>query len=158
MKTVIFPGSFDPISFGHLNLIERASKLSQRVIVAIAINSSKKTLFTLEERKSLVEQACAGIDGIQVIPFTGLLTDFAKEHNAQALIRGIRGTTDADYELQLSHVYHSLNSELETILLPAHPQTGFISSTVVKEVFKHHGDISHLAPSCVIQALTDKFK
>ena len=156
MKTVVFPGSFDPVTLGHVDLITRASKLAERVVIAVAVNTSKKPLFNLNERCDLLSQATAHLSAVEVIPFSGLLADFAKEHNAQALIRGIRGTTDADYELQLAQVNKALNTELETILLPANAATGFISSTVVKEVFKHHGDIDTFAPPCVKKALLIK--
>jgi pantetheine-phosphate adenylyltransferase len=156
MKTVVFPGSFDPVTLGHIDLISRASKIAEKVVIAVAVNTSKRTLFNLNERCDLLSQATSHLSGIEVIPFSGLLADFAKEHNAQALIRGIRGTTDADYELQLAQVNKALNTELETILLPANAATGFISSTVVKEVFKHNGDIDLFAPLCVKQALLNK--
>lgn len=158
MKTVIFPGSFDPVTFGHIDLLERASRLAPKVIVAVARNESKKTLLTLDERCQLLKEATGDIQGIEIIPFSGLLADFATEHNAQALIRGIRGATDADYEIQLSQVSKSLNPQLETILLAANGATGFISSTVVKEVCKHGGNIDNLAPECVKKALLGKFK
>lgn len=157
MKTVIFPGSFDPVTFGHIDLLERASRLAPKVIVAVARNESKKTLLTLDERCELLKEATADIQGVEIIPFSGLLADFATEHNAQALIRGIRGATDADYEIQLSQVSKSLNPQLETILLAANGATGFISSTVVKEVCKHGGNIDSLAPECVKTVLLDKF-
>lgn len=156
MNTVIFPGSFDPITNGHIDLLYRASKLAKRVVVAVAINSSKNTLLSLQERCALVEEATADIAGVEVIPFSGLLADFAIEQQAQALIRGIRGATDSDYELQLAQVNKTLNSNLETILLPASANCAFISSTIVKEVFKHHGDIDALAPACVKKALISK--
>ncbi len=156
MKTVVFPGSFDPVTFGHLDLLSRASRLAPRVVVAVAVNTSKKPLFSLEERCALLAEATADIPGIEVIPFSGLLADFAVEHKAEALVRGIRGATDADYELQLAQVNKTLNPELETILLPANASTGFISSTVVKEVFKHNGDIHSFAPACVKKALLKK--
>jgi pantetheine-phosphate adenylyltransferase len=104
MKTVIFPGSFDPVTLGHIDLINRASKLADRVIVAVAVNTSKKTLFDLAERCALLVESTAHLTTIEVIPFSGLLADFAIEHQAQALVRGIRGDTDADYELQLAQV------------------------------------------------------
>ena len=156
MNTVVFPGSFDPITNGHLDLITRASHLAERVIVAVAINNSKNPFFDLQERCELVSEATKDIKGVEVIPFEGLLAEFAKTHQAQALIRGIRGATDTDYEIQLSQVNHTLNPQLETILLPAHARTAFISSTIVKEVFKHKGDISLLAPDCVKQAFIKK--
>lgn len=156
MKTVVFPGSFDPITNGHLDLISRASRLSEKVIVAVAMNDSKKPFFTLQERCDLLTEATKDIKGVEIIPFDGLLAEFAKNNQAQALIRGIRGGTDADYEIQLSQVNHTLAPQLETILLPAHARTAFISSTIVKEVFKHQGDISLLAPKCVQHAFNQK--
>jgi pantetheine-phosphate adenylyltransferase len=156
MKTVIFPGSFDPITNGHLDLLIRASRLADRVVVAVAKNETKKTLFNLQQRCALLLCATQDIKGIEIIPFSGLLADFATQQNAQVLLRGIRGATDADYEIQLSQVNKALNPQLETILLAANGSTGFISSTVVKEVFKHGGDISQLAPLCVQQAFLKK--
>lgn len=156
MNIVVFPGTFDPVTNGHIDLITRASCLASKVIVAVAMNTSKQPFFNLEERCSLLAMATSHLDGIEIIPFNGLLADFAKNHQAQALMRGIRGTTDTDYEIQLAQVNHALNAQLDTILLPARSQTGFISSTVVKDVFKHQGDISQLAPECVKQALIKK--
>ncbi|WP_208380256.1 pantetheine-phosphate adenylyltransferase [Psychromonas algarum] len=157
MNTIVFPGSFDPVTNGHLDLITRASFLAERVIVAVAINTSKQPLFDLQERCDLLCSATEHLNGVEIIPFSGLLADFAKIHQAQALLRGIRGATDADYEIQLAQVNYTLDIQLETILLPARAQTGFISSTVVKEVFKHQGNISQLAPECVKQALIKKY-
>ncbi|WP_413700773.1 pantetheine-phosphate adenylyltransferase [Psychromonas sp. KJ10-10] len=157
MKTVLLPGSFDPVTNGHLDLLSRASCIAERVVVAVAKNDTKNTLFDLQERCVLLAQATEHLEGIEIIPFSGLLVDFAKEQGAQALIRGIRGATDADYEIQLSQVNKVLNPQLETVLLATTCSTGFISSTIVKEVFKHGGDISQLAPTCVQNALALKY-
>lgn len=158
MKTVIFPGSFDPVTNGHLDLIRRAANLADRVIIAIAKNETKKTLLNLPTRCQLMQEATSNIPGVEVISFSGLLADLAKQYQAQALIRGIRGSVDADYEIQLSQVNKTLNPQLETILLAASGNSGFISSTVVKEVFKHNGDISQLAPACVERVLISQQK
>ena len=116
MDTVIFPGSFDPVTNGHIDLITRASILAERVIVAVAINTSKQPLFDLEARCDLLALSTQHLNGVEIIPFNGLLADFAKSHKAQALVRGIRGATDADYEIQLAQVNHTLNANLDTIL------------------------------------------
>lgn len=158
MKTVVFPGSFDPVTNGHLDLLTRASRLAERVVVAVAVNTSKNPIFNLQERCDLLEKATQDIPGIEVIPFSGLLAEFAVEQQADALVRGVRGAIDADYELRLAQVNKSLNPLLDTILLAASPETGFISSTVVKETFKHGGDISSFAPVCVKEALLNKLR
>ncbi|AGH80011.1 pantetheine-phosphate adenylyltransferase [Psychromonas sp. CNPT3] len=156
MKTVIFPGTFDPVTFGHLDLLTRAARLADKVIVAVALNDSKKTLFSIDERCALLRQASADIGNVEIVPFCGLLADFAKKNEAVALVRGIRGSGDVDYEMQLSHLNKVLDPQLETILLVASSRSSFISSTVVKEVFKHGGDIRQFAPLIVLQALREK--
>ncbi|KPU83040.1 phosphopantetheine adenylyltransferase [Psychromonas sp. PRT-SC03] len=156
MKTVIFPGTFDPVTYGHLDLLQRAASLADTVIVAVALNDSKKTLFSIEERCVLLQQASSAISNIEIVPFSGLLANFAMQKKADALVRGVRCGADVEYEIQLSQLNKVLNPKLETILLAANNQTSFISSTVVKEVFKHGGDISQFAPLVVHQALLKK--
>ncbi|WP_094751305.1 pantetheine-phosphate adenylyltransferase [Psychromonas sp. CD1] len=158
MKTVIFPGTFDPVTHGHLDLLQRAACIADKVIVGVALNESKKTLFNIEERCALLRQVTTSLSNVEIEPFSGLLADFAKDKKAIALIRGIRCGADVEYEIQLSQLNKILNPQLETILLVANNRSSFISSTVVKEVFKHGGDITQLAPFVVQEALFKKNK
>lgn len=151
----IYPGTFDPITNGHTNLIERASKIFSHVVIAIAASPSKKPYFSLVERVALVKQACCHIDNIEVIGFSGLLADLATEQNAQVLLRGLRTTADFEYELQLANVNRCLNTQLESVFLTPTTENSFLSSTIVKEVALHGGDISSFVHPAVKQALTN---
>ncbi|MFA9488451.1 MULTISPECIES: pantetheine-phosphate adenylyltransferase [unclassified Mannheimia] len=150
---VIYAGTFDPITNGHLDIIRKASNLFGKVIVAVAKNPSKQPLFELEERVELVKQSCLGLDNIEVIGFSGLLADFAKEQNAKALIRGIRGADDIDYEIQLAQLNYKLSGDLETIFLPPSIEWRYLSSTMVREIYRHNGDINQFVPQAVKNAL-----
>ncbi|QLB40374.1 MULTISPECIES: pantetheine-phosphate adenylyltransferase [Mannheimia] len=151
--TVIYAGTFDPITNGHLDIIYKASRLFSNVIVSVAKNPSKQPLLSLEERVELVKQSCAELDNIEVIGFSGLLADFAKQHNAKALIRGIRGADDIDYEIQLAQLNHKLSGDLETIFFPPSVEWRYLSSTMVREIYRHKGDISQFVPQAVKNAL-----
>nr|WP_314741089.1 pantetheine-phosphate adenylyltransferase [uncultured Haemophilus sp.] len=150
---VIYAGTFDPITNGHLDIIQRAARLFDKVIVAVAKNPSKQPLFSLEERTLLVEQACDALDNVQAVGFSGLLADFAKQHQATALLRGIRGSDDLEYEIQLAQLNNKLAGQLETIFLPPAVEWRFLSSTIVREIYKHHGDIQPFVPDCVMNLL-----
>ncbi|EXI63044.1 phosphopantetheine adenylyltransferase [Mannheimia granulomatis] len=150
---VIYAGTFDPITNGHLDVIRKASLLFSEVIVAVAENSSKQPLFSLDERVQLVKESCAELGNIEVIGFSGLLADFAKSHNAKALIRGIRGADDIDYEIQLAQLNQKLSGSLETIFFPPSVEWRYLSSTMVREIYRHHGDISQFVPQAVKNAL-----
>ena len=159
MKEIsIYAGTFDPISHGHLNIIERAARLFDQVIVAVAKNPSKQPLFSLEERVSLVEQSCAHLTNVQAVGFSGLLADFAKQHPAKTLIRGVRGSDDVEYEIQLAQLNNQLAGELETIFFPPSVTWRYLSSTMIREIYKHHGDIAPFVPEVVMQALVNKEK
>lgn len=151
--TVIYAGTFDPITNGHLDIIYKASRLFSNVIVSVAKNPSKQPLLSFEERVELVRQSCAELDNIEVIGFSGLLADFAKQHNAKALIRGIRGADDIDYEIQLAQLNHKLSGDLETIFFPPSVEWRYLSSTMVREIYRHKGDISQFVPQAVKNAL-----
>lgn len=158
MTKAIYPGTFDPITNGHIDLVKRAAKLFDEVTLAIATSARKQPLFTLEERVKLAEQALAGIDNVKVAGFTGLLADYAKKQGATVLIRGVRVVADFEYEYQLASVNRELNPELESVLFTPDAKLGHISSTIVRDVAAHYGDVSHFVPPAVEQALVNKFK
>ena len=152
----LYPGTFDPITNGHADLIERASQLFSHVIVAIASNPSKKPLFTLEERVEMIKKVTADLPNVEVVGFTGLLADFADEQNATILIRGLRAVSDFEYEFQLANMNRRLNPDLESVFLTPAEKNSFISSTLVKEVARHHGDVSEFVDPIVGKALQEK--
>ncbi|AUI65225.1 MULTISPECIES: pantetheine-phosphate adenylyltransferase [Glaesserella] len=152
-QTVIYAGTFDPITNGHLDIIQRASKLFDKTIVAVAYNPSKQPLFTLEQRVNLVKESCKMFNNVEVIGFSGLLVDFAKQHNATSLIRGIRGADDIEYEIQLAQLNQKLSGHLETIFLPPAVEWRYLSSTMVREIYRHNGNVEQFVPQPVIDAL-----
>ena len=154
--TAIYPGTFDPLTNGHTDLIQRAAKMFDTVIVAIAHNPSKKPFFTLEERVDLANEILSHLDNVKVIGFSGLLADLARDHNANVLIRGIRAVSDFDYEFQLANMNRRLNPDLESVFLTPSERNSFISSTLVKEVPRHNGDVSEFVSPLVVDALKQK--
>ena len=149
----IYPGTFDPITNGHADLIERASRVFDEVIVGIAANPSKKPLFSLEERVSLISTVTSELDNVTVIGFSGLLAEFARTENATILIRGLRAVADFEYEFQLANMNRRLNPDLESVFLTPSEENSFISSTLVKEVALHHGDVGQFCHPAVKVAL-----
>ncbi len=158
MNSVIYPGSFDPITNGHLDLIERASKIFDKVYVATAMNDEKKPLFSTNERVELLKEVCAHLDNIEVINFDGLLVDIVSRLDVSAVLRGLRAVTDFEFELQMALMNRQLNKKCETIFMAPSPQYSFVSSTIIKEIARHDGDISKYAPAKVLSALNDKKK
>jgi len=154
----IYPGTFDPITNGHLDLIERAAKMFQHVVVGVANSSSKKPLFNLEERVALASQVTAHLDNVSVVGFSGLLVDFAKDNQATILIRGLRAVSDFEYEFQLANMNRRLYPELESVFLTPAEENSFISSTLVKEVSIHGGKVEQFVPTLVSVALENKIK
>ena len=152
----LYPGTFDPITNGHADLIERASQLFSHVIVAIASNPSKKPLFTLKERVEMIKKVTADLPNVEVVGFTGLLADFADEQNATILIRGLRAVSDFEYEFQLANMNRRLNPKLESVFLTPAEENSFISSTLVKEVALHLGAVSGFCHPVVEKALKDR--
>ena len=152
----IYPGTFDPITNGHIDLVERAAKLFNQVIVGVANNPSKKPRFTLDERVKLAIAVTKHLDNVIVVGFSGLLVDFAKEYQATVLIRGLRAVSDFEYEFQLANMNRRLYPELESVFLTPAEQNSFISSTLVKEVALHRGAVSGFCHPVVEQALRDR--
>ena len=153
----IYPGTFDPVTNGHLDIIARASKLYSKVIVAVAVNRGKTPLFTLEERVQMVESVTTEFTNIQVIGFDNLLVDCAKQQNATVILRGLRAVTDFEYEFQLAGMNRKLAPQLETMFLTPAEQYEFISSTMIREIAQLKGDVSCFVPVVVHQRLIKKF-
>ena len=152
----VFPGTFDPITLGHEDMLRRACALFGEVIVAVAMAHHKKTLFTLDERLSITRQALADMPKVRVEPFEGLVTEFAVAHHAQVMVRGLRSGTDFDYEFQLAGMNHALVPELETVFLTPPSQYQFISSTLVREIATLGGDVAQFVSPSVLQRLMAK--
>ncbi|MGL5758108.1 pantetheine-phosphate adenylyltransferase [Plesiomonas sp.] len=153
---VIYPGTFDPITNGHLNLIQRAGRLFDHIVIAVAASPSKRPLFDLDERVRLIQTVTADLPNVEVIGFNGLLIELAKAQQANVLLRGVRGVTDFDYEHQLANMNRRLMPELETVFLTPSEEWAFISSTLVREIALHGGDVSEFVPPAVATALTQK--
>lgn len=157
MKTIaIYPGTFDPITNGHIDLVNRAARLFDEVILAIAANPTKQPMFSLAERVALAEQIFQGNDKVRVLGFSGLLANFAKEHQAQVLLRGVRAVADFEYEFQLASMNRQLNPDLDSLFMTPSEKNMFISSTLVKEVARHGGDVSNFVSANVLSALDAK--
>ena len=158
MRTAIYPGSFDPITNGHLDLVQRAAKLFDRVVVAVAVNDDKKPLFTLAERIAMVLASLQSIPKAEADSFGGLLVDYVDRQGGQAIIRGLRAVSDFEFEFQLALMNRKLNQRVETIfMMPKYSYT-FLSSRIVKEIARLGGDVGCFVPEVVRQGLADKFK
>jgi pantetheine-phosphate adenylyltransferase len=151
----VCPGSFDPVTNGHLDIVERASRLFDEVVVAVGVNRSKSRLFSPEERIAMLEEACAPFANVRVEGFTGLLTTFCAEHDIDAIVKGLRAVSDFDYELQMAQMNASL-TDIETVFVPTSPEYSFLASSLVKEVATYGGDVSGLIPAFVNQRLTER--
>ena len=155
VRTVIYPGSFDPITNGHLDVIERAAKLFDRVIVAVAVNSSKDPLFTKDQRQEQITEAVAALGNVEVSAFDGLLVDFARDQKSQAIIRGLRAVSDFEFEFQLALMNRKLEPNIETIFMMPRETYTFLSSKLVKEIAQLGGNVSAFVPPHVERALAD---
>lgn len=157
---VIYPGTFDPITVGHLDILERASRIFETVVIAVARDTKKNTLFSLEDRVEMIKSAIeeSAIENVQVVPFNGLLIDFVNEIGASIIVRGLRASNDFEYEFQMSYINHKMNNDIETIFLPATANSHYISSTFVKEISRLGGDISQFVSRSVDVKLKEKWK
>ena len=157
MRTVIYPGSFDPLTNGHLDVLQRATKLFDRVVIAIASSDGKHPLFTLEERLALVRESIRGMAKVEADIFEGLLVDYVQRRSAHAVVRGLRAVSDFEFEFQLALMNRKLNDSFETIFMMPKDTYTFLSSRIVKEMAKLGGDVSAFVPAHVRTALTGKF-
>ncbi len=155
-KIAVCPGSFDPITYGHLDIIQRGANIFDEIYVGVLHNSAKKSLFSVEERVQIIEEATAHIPNVKVDSFQGLLVDYAKARNAHAVIRGLRAVSDFEYEMQITSMNRLLNDKIETFFIMTNNQYSFLSSSIVKEVAKYGGDVSELVPECVQKRLKIK--
>ncbi|SHF49046.1 pantetheine-phosphate adenylyltransferase [Ornithinibacillus halophilus] len=154
----ICPGSFDPITYGHLDIIRRGSRIFDKVIVGVFNNQSKRPLFTVEERIKLIEEATIDLPNVVADVSDGLLIDYAKEKNAQVILRGLRAVSDFEYEMQITSMNRKLDDNIETLFMMTNNQYSFLSSSIVKEIAKYKGNVTDLVPEVVEKALMEKFK
>jgi pantetheine-phosphate adenylyltransferase len=157
-RLAICPGSFDPITFGHMDIIERGSKIFDEVIVAVFNNQSKSPLFSVEERMELISESTKHIPNVKVDSSDGLLIDYAEQMNAQVILRGLRAVSDFEYEMQITAMNRKLDSNIETLFMMTNNQFSFLSSSIVKEVAKYKADVTDLVPVVVAEALKRKFR
>ncbi len=157
MNIAVYPGSFDPCTNGHLDIIKRVSAIFDKVIVAVLCNSSKTPLFTVDERVEILKRATADIPNIEVISFSGLLVDFLKEHNAKIVIKGLRAVSDFEYEFQMALTNRKLCDDIETLFISASTEYMFLSSSIVKEIASYNGDLTGLVPCELIPVIKSRF-
>ena len=158
MTKAIYPGSFDPVTLGHVDIIRRSTEIVDELIVAVLTNSAKNPLFSVEERVNMIKEITADIPKVRVESFSGLLVDFAKENDANIIVRGLRAVTDFEYELQISQMNRTIYPKVDTMFLTTSLEYAYLSSTIVKEVASYGGDISHFVPECIIDRIYKKFQ
>ena len=158
MRTVVYPGSFDPCTNGHLDIIERSSRLFDKVVVAVLVNSAKHPLFSVEERIALLRIAVKDLPNVEIRSFSGLLIDFMKEIHADMIIKGIRAVSDFEYEFQMALTNKELLPDIETLFLHTSKDFMFLSSSIVKEIARYGGKLEGLVPASIIPAIRAKFK
>jgi pantetheine-phosphate adenylyltransferase len=156
VRRAVCPGSFDPVTHGHLDVIGRAATLFDEVVVGVGVNPSKSRLFTPDERLDMLRRSCADWSNVRVAGFSGLLTDFCRAEGIAAIVKGLRAVSDFDYELQMAQMNASL-TDVETVFMPTSPEWSFLASSLVKEIAQFGGDVSGLVPDFVNQALIERF-
>jgi len=157
MKTVVCPGSFDPVTNGHLDIIERAAALFDKVIVVVMVNASKTPLFTTEQRVDMLRRSTAHLENVTVDSYDGLLAAYARQQGATVIVKGLRAMSDFEYEFQMALTNRQLNEELETVFLTATDDKMYLSSSLVKQVAAYGEDVSKFVPACILQDITEKF-
>lgn len=157
MKRAIYPGSFDPVTNGHVDIILRSSKIVDKLIVGVLNNSAKKSLFSVEERVSMLKELTKDLPNVEVTSFDGLLVDYMREIDASIIVRGLRAVTDFEYELQIAQTNHIENTDIETIFLTTNLQCSYLSSTIVKEFASYGGDISKFVPEQFVDRIYEKY-
>ena len=158
MKKAIYPGSFDPLTLGHLDIIERSARIVDELVVGVLNNSAKNSLFSLDERVSMIKEMTDSMPHVTVTSFNGLLVDYMREIDATIIVRGLRAVTDFEYELQIAQTNHVENPEVETIFLTTSLQYSYLSSTIVKEFASYGGDLSKFVPARFIDRIYDKYQ
>ena len=158
MKIAIYPGSFDPVTLGHLDIIKRSASMVDELIVGVLNNKAKSPLFSVEERVKMLGEVTKELPNVKVIPFAGLLVDFARQTESKMIIRGLRAITDFEYELQMSQMNRKLEEKIETVFLTTNLEYSYLSSSMVKEVAAFGGDISQLVPALVADRVNEKMK
>ncbi len=156
MRIGIYPGSFDPVTLGHLDIIERGARLVDRLIVGVLVNGAKSPMFTMDERVELIRRVTADMPNVTVKAYDGLLVELAQQKQANVLIRGLRAVTDFEYELQIAHANHKLNPYVDTIFLTTDVEYSYVSSSIVREVASYGGDIRPFVPECIVDDIYKK--
>ena len=156
MKKAICPGSFDPVTRGHVDIIKRASAMFDYVIVAVMVNPNKKPSFTIEERIKLLGLAISELDNVEIVSFDGLLADYARERKASAIVKGLRAMSDFEYEFQMALANKKLNKDLETVFFTTSAENMYLSSSMVKQISRFGGDISGFVPECIHEEIKDR--
>ncbi len=158
MAIAIYPGSFDPVTNGHIDIIKRASGLFDKLYVGVLMNSSKNPLFSIDNRVTMIKEAVADLNNVEVVSYDGLLVDYCRANNITAIVRGLRAITDFDYELQIAQTNKVMEPRVDTVFLTTSLEYAYLSSSIVKEIASYHGKIDKLVPSNVKKALEERYK